>query len=232
MTIEESQRYLSWLGLYLGKIDGLHGKKTQAAFDEFMEHEGWEGNIEAKLLAKMERFVLPDSNNEFELADAVRVVCNQMYATKICYPAYIMATCEHETAGQFVPLMEGDQLSLGARERYRETLDYKPFWGHGYVQLTHEYNFDKYGVLFGFDLAANPELALRKDLALFVLVHGMITGTFTGRSMKQYVMGDAVDLINMRRVVNGVRKGEKLPDSAEKIAGLYKKWALYYEKHS
>lgn len=232
MTVEDSQRYLSWLGLYLGVIDGKHGRKTQAALDEFMEHEGWDGDIEAKLLKKMERFTLPVSSDKYGLADAVKIVCSHMYRESIHYPSYIMATCEHETAGQLVPLREGDHLSPGAADRHRETLSYKPWFAHGYVGLTHDYNFRKYGVLLGVGDAFvdDPMLTLDKSVALFILVHGMITGAFTGRKLDQYLVNGSFDAIQARRIVNGVRPGDTLPDRALDIAKLYEKWKAYYEQ--
>ena len=227
--IKDMQRKLGILGLYAGKIDGDHGPKTDYAMSEFMSNHGWEINFEEVLNQVINDFKLPDYNNAEELADAVQVVCKQMYREHVNYPAYMMCTVQHETANQFVPLEEGDHLtSIPARERHRQGLRYKPWWARGLVGITHWYNYEKYGELLNLPLKDKPELALDKSLALFILVHGMITGFFTTRSMDMYIKGDDIDLINIRRVVNGPRKGDTMPDRADLIASYFPDWVNHY----
>lgn len=227
--IKRMQRYLSWLALYTGKIDGDHGRLTNTAIGILREHEGYDEELMPLLERKIKAFQLPDYNTPEELADAVKLVCAQMYKTKTVYPAYMMATVQHETGGDFMPVEEGDHLSPNVAKRVRAGLRYRPYWARGLVGLTHGYNYKKYGDILGIDLVSNPDLALRKDMALFILCHGCITGAFTTHTIGQYVLGDKVDLIQMRRVVNGVRPGEVLPDRAELIAGYCEnRWMKYY----
>jgi len=93
--------------------------------------------------------------------------------------AYVLATTQHETNNTFQPVREAYYLGDRA-EAYRRTLNYYPYYGRGYVQLTWDRNYQTYADLLGKDLVLNPDLALQPDAALFVLVHGFKVGTFYG----------------------------------------------------
>ncbi|WP_242049006.1 glycoside hydrolase family 19 protein [Planktothrix sp. FACHB-1365] len=59
--------------------------------------------------------------------------------------------------------------------------------GRGYVQLTWNYNYRKYSDVLGLDLVNDPDLVMRPDIALFILIHGMKWGVFTGiKDVSQY----------------------------------------------
>jgi predicted chitinase len=94
--------------------------------------------------------------------------------------AYILATVQHETGNTFQPVREGFNSSDGWRKTH---LPYYPYYGRGYVQLTWEANYAKYRDLLKLNLVIDPDLALRPDVALFVLLHGMKYGTFTGKNL-------------------------------------------------
>lgn len=106
-------------------------------------------------------------------------------------------------------------------EEWRQTKlkKYYPFYGRGYVQLTWKGNYAAYARILGgdCDLVGKPDLALQPDIALFVLVHGMSTGSFTGAKLSSYVNARAVDYTNARRVINGL-------DAAPHIAALAQSW--------
>jgi predicted chitinase len=87
----------------------------------------------------------------------------------------------------------------------------------GYVQLTWKANYAKYGQILGIDLVNKPELACLPNVALFVLVHGFKTGSFTGKKLSDYVNSQKVDFVNARRVINGLDKAQKIADMASKI---------------
>ncbi len=53
------------------------------------------------------------------------------------------------------------------------------------------------------DLVSNPDLALNPDTALFILVHGFKTGSFTGRKITDFINESKTDYIGARRCVNG-----------------------------
>ncbi|KAF9344956.1 hypothetical protein BGX26_003706 [Mortierella sp. AD094] len=120
--------------------------------------------------------------------------------------AYILATAEHESG--FRPIKE-----IGGTQRR-----YAPYYGRGYVQLTHKENYEKYGRLLHLDLVHQPDLALREDVARVVLVHGMTHGWFTGKKLSDYISDfDHCDYIGARWIIN-------LQDQAQHIADLANFW--------
>lgn len=228
----DTQRKLAQLGLYRGRIDGISGNLTRAALSDFAElSDSNTVNLLDNLQKRVNGLIFEEATSRWELAHYVRAMCEQMYRPELVYPAYIMATVQHETANTFLPIQEGDFLKPKQRaEDFRAGLWYAPYWGRGYCQLTHEHNYLKYSDITGVDFVNHPDRVMEPSYALFILVHGMITGTFTGKSMNQFVLGDKVDVINMRRVVNGVRRGEILPDKAELIQTYYDKWFAWYNR--
>ncbi len=67
--------------------------------------------------------------------------------------AYMLATAFHETASKMEPVREAFWLSEDWR---RSHLSYYPYYGRGYVQLTHTANYKKAGDDIGVDLVTNP----------------------------------------------------------------------------
>ena len=99
------------------------------------------------------------------------------------------------------------------------------FRGRGLPQLTGRDNYAKattklraLGLLRAHeDLVADPDLVLREDIAVFLLVVGMEEGWFTGvtldRTIDDRIDGDELrDFTDGRRIINGT-------DKAAKIAG-------------
>lgn len=230
-AVAQVQRHLSWLGLYRSKIDGKWGSHSAMALDEFMEKEGYEGDVYQKLADKVGGFSVDAWNDKYGLARAVYDLCHHMYRGRVEYPAYIMATIEHETNATFEPVQEAGYLPKAKRDAVRARMRYKPYWGRGYVQLTWDYNYEKYSEILGIDIVSLNRVHLACDplISLFITVHGMITGTFTGRSLDQYFVNGLFDSLNARRTVNGIRRGDKYPDKAHKIQGHYFKWKEWYE---
>jgi Chitinase class I len=130
--------------------------------------------------------------------------------------AYILATVEHETANTFQPVREG----LRASDAWRKAnLRYYPYYGRGYVQITWKSNYQKFSNLIGIDLVSQPDLTMRPDISLFVLLYGMKQGSFTGKSLNNYCRNKITDFVQARRVINGM-------DRAEHIAKLARRWSL------
>ena len=73
--------------------------------------------------------------------------------------AYVLATIKHETAETYRPIKE-----LGSPQ-YLKKKKYYPFIGRGYVQLTWEANYKRFGDLLHIDLLTIPELAQRPEIA-------------------------------------------------------------------
>jgi len=131
--------------------------------------------------------------------------------------AYVLATAFLETAQTMQPVRETLASSdAKAKEiltkawksgKLKVSKDYwsSGYFGRGYVQLTHKENYEKAGRKLGVDLVGNPSLALDPDISARVLIVGMLEGWFTGKRLDSYI-GDGVDFINARRVVNGTDK--------------------------
>jgi murein DD-endopeptidase MepM/ murein hydrolase activator NlpD/predicted chitinase len=120
--------------------------------------------------------------------------------------AYILATAGLES--NYQPIREyasGDAYEGDASLGNINPGDGVKYKGGGYVQLTGRANYAKYQELTGMPLVDNPDLILNPDLAAFILVHGIKTGTFTGRSIDDYTDASGnVDFYNARRIVNGI----------------------------
>lgn len=125
--------------------------------------------------------------------------------------AYILATAYWETARTMRPVVEAFWLSEDWRRR---NLRYYPWHGRGYVQLTWEANYIKAGDKLGLDLTTDPDVVMQPEVAVQILVQGMMEGWFTGKKLPDYVDGGAKDYIGARRVVNGTDKAKAIAELA------------------
>jgi predicted chitinase len=125
----------------------------------------------------------------------------------------VLATVEWETAQTFKPVREAFWLN---EEWRRQNLRYYPYYGRGYVQLTWRNNYAKYSQILGVDLVEKPDLAMDNNIALFVLVHGFKTGTFTGRKITEFINTHQADFVNARRCINGRDRAHDIAQLAEK----------------
>jgi peptidoglycan hydrolase-like protein with peptidoglycan-binding domain len=209
--------------------DGKFGPQTQAAIRQFKVNSQLTATdtfdaatakamVESKpssaLLLKWE------GGDRDATVQAIKQEANRQGITNKDQIAYIIATVEHETAGSFEPVREGYYLGEPEAENYRRTLiEYYPYYGRGYVQLTWNYNYRTYSNLTGLDLINNPDLAMRPDVALFVIVHGMKNGTFSkhGYSLDYFTSDDGFDFVGARQTVNNT-------DKASDIAAIAQSW--------
>lgn len=143
--------------------------------------------------------------------DAIVAECHAQGVTLNEQIAYVLATAEHETNGTYAPVKEGYYLKNPLS--YLKKLRYYPYYGRGLVQLTWLPNYRKYQDLLGLPMVANPDIALRPAVAIFILVHGMRHGTFTGKKLTNYITASHIDFYGARRIINGT-------DKAQHIAGL------------
>lgn len=177
---------------------------------------------------------------EYEGCEAI-VIGFAMAGAPVSYVAYGLATAYLETAHSMQPVLEAHWLSASARQAYftrmydirgarpakaRELGNLTPgdgakYAGRGYVQLTGLDNYRKAtaklrALGYDVDLVAKPDLAMRADLAALIMVHGMIEGWFTGRSLDDDLLEDGPSTLkhftDSRDIING-------RDKAAQIAG-------------
>jgi len=146
--------------------------------------------------------------------EAIIFECAQQGLSLHTQMAYVLATVEHETNGTFKPVVEAYWMSEVWR---KENLKYYPYHGRGFVQLTWKRNYFNYSKILNIDMIKNPDIALRPNVSLFILVHGFKNGIFTGKTLERYINKNKCDFINARRCING-------RDKREHIASLAKKW--------
>jgi hypothetical protein len=130
--------------------------------------------------------------------------------------AYIIATADWETNHTLMPVVEAYWMS----QSYRDGLHYAPYYGRGLVQLTWEENYLKYQNILNIPLVEQPDLALNYDVALFVLVHGFKTGSFTGAKITDYINENGTDYYNARRCINGTDAANEIATTAEYLDDL------------
>ena len=223
---EEIQQILQTNNFYHFKVDGLYGKITREALRDFKEAFALSGGdilgpTTAQFLLNLKQAEgkkAHDFSTKQGTQKAIIHECKRRGLTLNSQIAYVLATVEHETANSFQPVEEAFFLKPRSKQMaHLKTLFYFPFYGRGYVQLTLKSNYEKYGKKLGIDLVGNKEKALEPNIALFVLVDGMLLGEFTSRKLGEFVNGSKTDFINARKVINGT-------DKASHIASLANSW--------
>lgn len=151
---------------------------------------------------------------------SIPLILQECKSTQISLPgqvAYILATAQHESLlGRYLT-----ELSSGKQYEGRQDLgntqpgDGVRFKGRGYVQITGRRNYTDWSSRLKLDLVNNPKQAAEPTIAAKVLVRGMQLGTFTGKSLSDYLNSSKRDFVNARRIVNGL-------DKADVIAGYAK----------
>ena len=146
--------------------------------------------------------------------------------------AYILATAYHETAYTMQPVREtlaesdaraveileaafaAGRLSWVKTPYGRPDEDGRSWLGRGLVQLTHKRNYEAMSVLTGIDLVADPDRAMEMEVAVTILIEGMLQGSFTGHKLEDHLNAATEDWVNARRIVNGTDRAEKLASYA------------------
>jgi hypothetical protein len=67
------------------------------------------------------------------------------------------------------------------------------------------------------DMVNEPDIAMQHNVALFVLVHGFKTGTFTGRKITDFIDETKTDFVRARRCINGNDKAHEIAEIAKKF---------------
>lgn len=164
----------------------------------------------------------------------------------ISYPqaAYMLATTWHETATTMLPIEEYGKgkgrtygtwfrNSLGKLysfidgfKRVAYLFDDYPhlYYGRGYVQLTWWTNYDKASNKLGYDYTQNPDLVMKKEHAVKIMIVGMKEGWFTGRKLSDYIHQSKKDYISARRIINGTDKAKLIAGYADTFEKALRSW--------
>jgi len=175
------------------------------------------------------------------VVDTLRIITDTYYAEYLPtrdpeHLAYILATAYHESFSfrhnpDWKPIREGYAKTNAAAIRHVAELrmtgaisknyalpnrDGKSFYGRGWVQTTHERNYLVMGKRIGLDLVSDPDLLLQPGPAAKALVIGSVEGLYTGKILSDYDTPDGMlDAFNVRRVINGLDKAEKIKGDYE-----------------
>lgn len=129
--------------------------------------------------------------------------------------AYILATAYWES--KIRPVEERRAAQGTSLYETQNRYWFTGFYGRGYVQLTHESNYSEMSDFLGIDLVNYPDRALEISNAAKIIVFGMMNGTFTGRSLSDYINDTNIDFYNARRVVNGTDRADTIAGYADDI---------------
>ncbi len=219
--VKELQTILLRLGYPVGVVDGLIGQRTRSAWQEYLEDflQIKAKEIGPAIIGSLQKTLDETGDgriHDFSTVDgtieAIKWECQSQGIGFKSQIAYVLATVEWETARTFKPVREAFWLNEDWRKK---NFRYYPYYGRGFVQLTWERNYLKYSQILGVDLVKKPDLAMDKNIALFILVHGFKTGAFTGRKITDYINPYLTDYKSARRCINGT-------DRANEIAKLAK----------
>jgi len=157
--------------------------------------------------------------------DGFENILSAIDGAPLSHQAYMLATAWHETAKTMQPVREAFNLSEAWRKK---NLRYWPWYGRGYVQTTWERNYARLdaeaaaaGLTKPGEILANPDLAMRPDVAAFALRRGMEEGWYDaqGKTMAQRLpmRGTATraQYINARYLVNIQDKADDIEDYAQ-----------------
>jgi predicted chitinase len=139
--------------------------------------------------------------------------------------AYVLASAHHESGmGRFMTEFASGSAYEGRRDLGNvQPGDGPRYKGRGFVQITGRKNYARFTDILArtrgwqVDLVGTPALAADPAIAAFILVHGMRTGAFTGRSLSHFGADPTYDFVNARRIVNGL-------DRASSIAAIARRY--------
>lgn len=138
----------------------------------------------------------------------------------LAWAAYGLATAYHETAHTMQPIKEkggddyfrkmydvqGDRPALARAHGNTAPGDGVRYCGRGYVQITWKDNYRKASRIVGLDLITNPDLAMRPNVAIAIMIDGMEAGWFTGKKNADFLNGTNPNYYAARRIINGQDK--------------------------
>lgn len=160
--------------------------------------------------------------------EGVDAILDAMEGAPLAYTAYALATAWKETNNTMQPVREAYWLSEGWR---RNNLRYYPHYGRGLVQITWPENYAKAdaklaeaGLIKPGELIANLDLAMRPDIAAFIMRKGMEEGWFSAdkkgrhtfaRHLPANGVATKAQYIQARRIINLLDKAEEIEGYAQ-----------------
>lgn len=207
------------------------------ALDNLLDAFG-AARIAAHKLADPGRFfaaIAPTTKALSEIqTDTINGLLKQAAHWPIGWLAYGLATAWHEAL-----LMPIREIGRGGSRAYARPGKYgQAQYGRGLVQLTWDKNYEwadhaasAAGVIPKGALLADFDLALRPDLAAFILVRGMETGAFTGKSLSHCLPTPEApthgQFVEARRIINGTDRAQLVADYAARFLSALKSggWA-------
>lgn len=172
--------------------------------------------------------------------DGIEALLNAIDGQPLSWQAYMLATAWHETAQTMQPIKErgGDayftRLYDVAGDRPKTCIAYgntcagdgPKYCGRGYVMVTWKSNYARAdrelaqaGIIKAGDLIANPDLAMRPDIAAFIMVRGMVEGWFSGKKLADYLPAQGVatkpQYVQARRIINILDKADLIEGYAQ-----------------
>lgn len=154
----------------------------------------------------------------------------------LAWAAYGFATAYHETGATMQPIAErggdayfkkmydpqGSRPSLARAHGNTISGDGVKYRGRGFVQITWKDNYRKASRIVGLDLVAEPDLAMRPNVAIAIMIDGMATGWFTGKKNADYLNSSRPNYYAARRIINGTDKAAAIALLAEKFEAALK----------
>lgn len=146
-------------------------------------------------------------------------------AAPLAQLAYVLATVLAEVGKDMAPVRETfARDDAQARARLAERAYGQPcgpcgevYYGRGYVQLTWERNYARMARKLDLPLVESPDLALDPEVALRILVTGMLEGDFDeeGHGLPHYINEERVDFVAARNTVNLQNRAGAIARDAE-----------------
>ncbi len=148
--------------------------------------------------------------------------------TDVRWAAYMLATIKHECGDRWQPI---EEWGRGKNQPYGQpvtvtdgdgTQYINAYYGRGYVQLTWRLNYDKMGKALGLGngLVLHPDHALEPATAYAIMSYGMRNGSFTGKSLKEYIHDDTCDHFNARRIINALDRADLIQGYAVQLESM------------